>query len=169
MKTQIEGGVIVKQTTDQQMSSSPQQREPAKQEARLTLRAWLVKKLIQYIDNTMQTLFTAAVLGGALWIVQRFWGLRLLPFNILDTILIAVASAFGMLILISVILWLLFKWILKEFPGFFFLLGLAALVSLWAGKQPGLFKGALNMDFSTAKKSPSQEQQHEATKPHDPH
>lgn len=121
-----------------QVHESPQQ-EPSKQQASFSLKEWVLKKLFQYIDGTFQALFTAAILGGALLIVQYLWGLRLLPFNVLDTILLVVVTAIVLLGLITLLFWLGFKWLLMKHPEFFVLLGLMALVLYLINKYPKLF------------------------------
>ena len=118
----------MKQVMEKQVHELPKQ-EPSEQQARFSLKVWLLKKLFQYIDGTFQTLFTAAILGGALWIAQHLWGLRLLPFNVLDTILLVVLMAFVLLVLVCLVLWLGLKQIFVKYPGILFVLGLMAFLS----------------------------------------
>jgi len=107
---------------ENQIQKLPKQ-EPSKQQSPFSLKVWLLKKLFQYIDGTFQALFTAAILGGTLWIAQHVWKLRLLPSNVLDAILLVVITAIIVLGLISLMLWLGLRFLFRKQPEIFILLG----------------------------------------------
>jgi hypothetical protein len=103
--------------------------EPLQQQSSFLL--WLLKKLIQYTDGTFQALFTAAIFSGALLIAQHVGKFLLLPFNVLDTILLAITIAIIVLGLISLILWLGLRFLFRKQPEIFILLGLVAFLHLF--------------------------------------
>ena len=153
----------MKQVMEDQNPEGPKQK-PSNQQAPFSVKVWLFKKLLEYINGTFQALFTAAILGGALWIVQHLWGLRLLPFNVLDTILLVVLTAFVLLVLIGVVLLLGLRWTLVKYPGFFVLLGLAALVPLLMNKYPKIFSGTFQATSTPSDSASGQPQQKDPPK-----
>lgn len=125
----------MKQVSENPIPRTSKRQEQLEQENHFTLKSWIMKKITQYIDSTLQTLFTAAILGGVLWLLQHLWGLRLVPFNVLDAILLVVGVTIVLLIAICILLW----WIFKKYPIIFILLGIIALLAHWT-KNPDALK-----------------------------
>lgn len=92
------------------------------------LRERLFKKSGNYIDGIIINLLSAIVLGGGLYLAQKVWGLRLIPFNVLDAIIIGSLCGIGVLLLIVVIFGLVFYRYFKKHPEL--LTGIGAMLFL---------------------------------------
>ena len=96
------------------------------------LRAWLLGKPGQYLDGILINGLSALLFGGFLWIAQRFWGLRLIPFNILDAILLALCLMIVFLLVVALTLFLILRHYLNKYPDLAVGLVVGLFVSLIA-------------------------------------
>lgn len=104
----------------QQQLEQPKLPPSTKEQEKRPLRGWFFKKLGTYIDGIIINLLSAAILGGGLYLAQKIWGLRLIPFNVLDAIIIGSLSGIGILLLLVIILVLVFYRYFRDHPELIF-------------------------------------------------
>src|SRR5258708_4799211 len=112
------------------MGQQTQEQENTKQN--IPIRAWLLRKSGQYIDGILINGLSALLFGGFLWIAQRFWGLRLIPFNVLDAILLALSLMIVFLLIVALTFFLILRHFLNKYPEWAFGLVVGLFVSLIA-------------------------------------
>lgn len=120
------------------MSQQTQEQENTKQD--FPIRAWLLRKSGQYVDGILINGLSALLFGGFLWIAQRFWGLRLIPFNVLDAILLALCLMIVFLLVVALTVFLIVRQYLKKNPDIAF------------GIAVGLFATLLTIGFKRTSK-----------------
>jgi hypothetical protein len=112
------------------------QQQPT-QKASFSVKGWLLGKAGQYLDGILINALFGLIFGGAFWLAQHLWGLRLIPFNVLDTILLSLGMVVVVLVLIGLIAIFLFNNYLKKHPG--------AAMGIWLG----ILAGALAASYFT--------------------
>ena len=99
-----------------------------------SIKTFLLRKTFIYLDNIIGNALFVFVFGGAFWIVQRIWGLRLIPFSVLDAVLLSIGLVIIIIMLSSLLLYLY----LRKHP------------ELLAGLAIGLFAAWLGVSFFTS-------------------
>ena len=126
-----------------------------------TFKALLLSKVWQYLDGILINTLFALLAGGAFWIVQHLWGLRLIPFNVLDALLLSLVLVVVILLLVALVLYLLFRHFLSTYPavalGLLFGLLVAGLATSYFSKDKNLasFQESARHAANFASQSPS--------------
>lgn len=82
-----------------------------------SIKARILKKMLQYGEGILINWLSAITLLGFLWVVQLIWGLRLIPFSLLDALLLAGGSMLIILIVIVACLYFTLRHYLTKHPG----------------------------------------------------
>ena len=119
------------------------------QEETLSIKVWLLRKALQYVDALIINLLTGITFVGILRFAQQIWDLRLIPFSLLDAILLVGLAFLVALVLIALSLYFLVIHYLTKHPGLAMLLGIglmAPYIIKWFSKL-NLSKSDLTFEF----------------------
>ena len=126
---------------------------PADREAP-SLRARILGKAIQYGEGILINLLSAVTILGLLWVTQQLWNLRLIPFNLLDALILTGVVSLCLLVAVLLLLYYLMARYLAKHPNVVLWLGLillagAFLVNYVKGHPEFVVKAAEDMQQNT--------------------
>lgn len=97
-------------------------------EGKLSLKAWLLKRIVQWGESILVNWFSGVSFLGALWVIQQLWGLRLIPFSVLDALIVTGGAIFLSFVIVIFLLYVVFQRYLSKHPG----MALSLLIGLFA-------------------------------------
>jgi hypothetical protein len=96
------------------------------------MKARILKKSVQYGEGILINWLSGLSFLGVLWFAQRFWSLRLIPFNVLDALLLDGVVILILLALVVLILYLALRHYLIKYPYIAIALGIGLLATAFA-------------------------------------